>query len=229
MNIRVWLPLAAMALIASPFVQAGGRPPPRCDAFTILTIHLERNATDNDGEAVILAKGDDEGLRSLVVLAPNGRNLATFAGNNRGIGVREFILESSEPADFNEVLRSFPAGVYWAYGTTVDGECVRGRMTLSHNLAPTTVIHSPSADEVIARDGFVLSWSPVAEAVSYVVSVDNEDRGTKLVAESAPDAMSFTVPADWLEPGTSYIASVAVKTANGNVSSVEIPLTTAEE
>ena len=102
-------------------------------------------------------------------------------------------------------------------------------MTLSHDLAPTTVIHTPAAEEVIARDGFVLTWSPVAEAVSYVIAIDNEDRGTSLVAESAPGAMSFTVPADWLEPGTAYIASVAVKVANGNVSSVEIPLTTAAE
>lgn len=200
-----------------------------CGEFADLSIILEQNATDGDAEVVILAKGQDDGLKSLTVTSPTGRITAAFIGNPRGIGIREFILESAEPTDIPAVLRSFPEGRYQFRGKTVAGDCLKGSATLSHVLAPATVILGPGDGQVVDPASFVLSWEAVPGAASYVIGIDNEDRGNALVAEIAPTSTSFTVPAEWLEPGTEYAASVAVKAADGNVSSVEITLSTTDE
>ena len=225
--------LGMLGIAAHPVYASDSPDPPDtprvCEAFVSLAILLEVNATDNDGEVVVHVRSGNDGLRSLAIVGPGGRTLVAAAGRRNAIGYRDFILESTEPADLNEVLRAFPAGKYLAYGTTVGGHCLKGTMQLSHVAAPATTLLAPAAKAVVPVDGFVLRWMPVAGAVSYVITVDNEDRGTKLVAESAPNATSFVVPADWLEPGTSYTAAVAVKAATGNVSSVEIPVSTAAE
>ncbi len=200
-----------------------------CGEFADLSIILEQNATDGDAEVVILAKGQDDGLKSLAVISPTSRLTGSFVGNPRGIGIREFILESAEPTDLQSVLRSFPEGDYRFRGTTVKGDCLQGTATLSHVLAPATVILTPGEDEVLAPGNFVLTWEAVPGAASYVIGIDNEDRGNALVAEIAPTATSFTVPQEWLEAGTEYAASVAVKAADGNVTSVEIAVFTIDE
>ena len=220
--------IGALALLGAGPAQATNSRP-SCGEFSELSIILEQNATDGDAEVVVFAKGQDDGLKSLTVTSPKGRLTGAFIGNPRGIGIREFILESAEPTDIDSVLRSFPEGNYRFRGTTVNGDCLKGTATLSHVLAPATVILTPGEDEVLPLDGFVLSWEAVPGAASYVIGIDNEDRGNALVAEIAPTATSFTVPAEWLEAGTEYTASVAVKAADGNVSSVEITVTTVDE
>ena len=200
-----------------------------CGEFSELSIILEQNATDGDAEVVVFAKGQDDGLRSLTVTSPRGRLTAAFIGSSGGIGIREFILESAEPTDIESVLRSFPEGVYRFRGRTVNGECLKGSATLSHIFAPATVILTPGEDEVIAPENFVLTWEAVPGAASYVIGVDNEDRGTALVAEIAPTATAFTVPREWLEAGTEYTVAVAVKAEDGNSSSVEITVTTIDD
>lgn len=218
---------AALLTVASPTHASG--PKRTCGEFENLSIILEQNATDGDAEVVVLAKGQDNGLKSLTVVAPTGKVTAAFIGNPRGIGIREFILESAEPADIPAVLNSFPEGTYRFRGTSVNGDCLRGRATLSHVLAPTTAIVAPGKDEILAVDNFVVRWQPVDGAASYVIGIDNEDRGTTLLAEITPTANSFTVPSEWLEPGTAYTVSVAVKAGDGNVSSVEVAVSTVAE
>lgn len=200
---------------------------PSCEEFEVLSIHVEVNATDEDGEAILVAKTVEEGLRTLKVVAPNGKTIAWFDASKRTIGTRELILESPEPSDFNQVLKSFPEGEYEVSGKTMGGGCVEGTAILSHELAPMTEIHTPAADAVVNLDSFVLSWDTVLEAVSYIIAIDDETSGTSLVAESPATATTFEVPADWLEAGHVYTAAVAVKTDNGNVTSVEISVSTA--
>lgn len=220
--------IGALALFgAGPAIATNSQP--SCGEFSALTIVLEHNATDGDSEVVVFAKGQDDGLKSLTVTSPKGRLIGAFIGNPKGIGIREFILESAEPTDLNSVLRSFPEGKYRFRGTTVNGDCLKGTATLSHVLAPATVILTPGEGEVLALDGFVLRWEAVPGAASYVIGIDNEDRGNTLVAEIAPTATSFTVPAEWLEAGTEYAASVSVKAADGNASSVQITVATIDE
>src|SRR5688572_6758342 len=78
-----------------------GRARTDCLEFSELTLTLERNATDGDTEVVIFAKGQDAGLKRLIVIAPNGRTVAAFHGSQQGVGIREFVLESAEPPDLD--------------------------------------------------------------------------------------------------------------------------------
>ena len=83
-----------------------------CSEFEELAITLEQNATDGDAEVVLFAKGGDEGLKRLRIIAPDERIVANVQGDDQGVGLREFSLESAEPPDFGAVLGSFPEGTY---------------------------------------------------------------------------------------------------------------------
>jgi hypothetical protein len=140
---------------------------------------LEQNATDGDAEVVFFAQGGDVGLKRLTVTAPNGRRVARITGDRRGVGIREFLLESAEPPDLPAVLASFPEGDYSFVGKTVDGECLKGTVPLSHQLAPATTLLTPEEDEVVPVDQLVLSWAATAGAERYVVELNNEDSGSE--------------------------------------------------
>ncbi len=111
-----------------------------------------QNATDGDAEVVLFAKGGDEGLKKLRIIAPDGRIVANVQGDHRGVGLREFSLESAEPPDFGAVLGSFPEGTYTISGRTVSGQCLAGRADLSHGFAPKTILRSPLQDADIPWD-----------------------------------------------------------------------------
>jgi hypothetical protein len=218
---------AGMVLSASPVHARNSNQ--QCEPFSELSMVLEQNATDGDAEVVLFAKGQDEGLRSLTVISPTGRLTTSIVGSNRGVGLREFVLESAEPPEIERVLRSFPEGTYHFRGKTISGTCLRGTADLSHTLAPATVVLTPAENEVVALDGLVVTWAPVPGAVSYIVEVDNEDRGNALLAEVFAPGTSFNVPSGWLEHGTEYLAAVAVKMEDGNKTSVENAFTTIDE
>ena len=70
------------------------------EEFDTASVHFEQNATDGDVEVVFKAKADDEGLAKLTIVAPDGRTVADFrAPDPTTLGIREFELESPEPAD----------------------------------------------------------------------------------------------------------------------------------
>ena len=72
-------------------------------------------------------------------------------------------------------------------------------------LAPATVVLTPAENQIVPLDGLVVTWAAVPGAVSYIVEVDNEDRGNAI------------------------LAAVAVRMADGNVTSVENTFTTVDE
>ncbi|MGH8489156.1 MAG: hypothetical protein ACREXS_09920, partial [Gammaproteobacteria bacterium] len=123
-----------------------------CLEFTDLRMTLEQNATDGDTEVVLFAKGQDDGLKKLRIVRPDGRTVAEFRANRRTVGLREFALESAEPPELERVLRSFPEGTYRFAGRTVEGDCLRGSAFLSHAIAPGTRILSPGEGETVPRD-----------------------------------------------------------------------------
>ena len=75
----------------------------------------------------------------------------------------------------------------------------------------------------------MVSWVAVPEAVSYVVEVVNEETENALLVSVPAGATSFNVPAAWLAPDTEHQVAVAVKTATGNLTSVEIVFFTGPE
>ena len=215
--------LAALGLAITPQPVAADEPKARreCLEFSELALTLERNATDGDTEVVIFAKGQDTGLKRLTVTAPNGRTVAAFQGSQRGIGIREFVLESAEPPDLDAVLSSFPEGEYQISGRTVDGECIKGTVSLSHQIAPETTLLTPGDEEAVSTNQLVLSWAPVPGAERYIVELNNEDTGGENTFTVFPPTTSLAIPAHFLQPGSEYQFGVGVKATNGNITFVE--------
>jgi hypothetical protein len=155
---------------------------------------LERNATDGDTEVVLLPLAQDEGLKQLEITAPNGRRVAKFDGDGRGIGIREFLLESAEPPDLDAVLASFPEGIYSFNGKTVTGDCLKGTASLSHDIVPATQLLTPAEDEVVQINQLILSWEAVEDVERYVVELNNEDTGSEMTFDVFPPTTSVAIP-----------------------------------
>ena len=223
--------IAAIVLVLSAVVGMSSRdawPAKKsCQPFEELRMALERNETDGDTEVVLFAQGQDEGLRSLVITGPGGKQVAEVRGSKRGVGLREFLLESAEPPDLDLVLRSFPEGTYQVRGRTVGGGCLAGSVVLSHTIAPATQLLTPAEDEVVAVDELVLSWTAVPGAVLYIVEIQNEDLGNEHTLQILPPTTSVAIPAALLVPGSAYQWGVAVQAADGNVTAVESTFSTA--
>jgi len=221
--------LATLALIGMVAVRVAAADGLSCSDFSELAMTLERNATDGDTEVVFFAQGGDEGLGRLAIIAPGGRRVAKFEGDRRGIGLREFLLESAEPPDLERVLASFPEGPYAFNGITVKGDCLRGSAALSHDIAPETTLLTPSEDEEVIAGQLVLSWTPVAGAERYIVELNNEDSGSEFTFEVFPPTTALAIPASLVEAGSEYQFGVGVRAPSGNVTFVELTFTTAEE
>jgi hypothetical protein len=192
-----------------------------CLEFSELRMTLEQNATDGDTEVVLFAKGQDNGLDRLVIISPQGREVAAFKGDRGGIGIREFHLESAEPPDLDAVLASFPEGTYTFAGRTVNGECITGSMFLSHESAPSTELLTPKEEQVVPIEQLTLSWKPVDGAARYVVELNNEDTGSEFTFQVFPPTTSMVIPAHFLQGGSEYQFGVGVQTAAGNITFVE--------
>jgi hypothetical protein len=199
-----------------------------CDEFSELRMTLEQNATDGDTEVVLFAQGGDVGLVLLEITAPDGRRVAKFEGDGRGIGIREFLLESAEPPDLDAVLGSFPEGEYSFTGKTVTGDCLKGTASLSHEIVPPTELLTPKEDEEVKINQLVLSWEPVDGVERYVVELNNETTGSEMTFEVFPPTTSVAIPAHFLQPGSEYQFVVGTKIENGNVTFVELTFFTAD-
>lgn len=192
-----------------------------CESFSELSMVLEQNATDGDSEVVIFAKGQDIGMDKFIVRSPDNRKVAKFNGDKRGVGIREFLLESAEPPELEKVLGSFPEGEYSFEGRTVEGGCLKGNALLSHALAPETQILSPEPNEVLNRNFVNVSWMPMDEAASYIVELKNEETEKAILVEIPSTSTSFKAPANWLVADTEYQVAVTVVTVSGNKTGVE--------
>ena len=184
-----------------PTAQSAAANKKSCIEFSELRMTLEQNATDRDIEVVLFAQGGDVGLDRFEITAPGGRRVAKFDGDGRGIGIREFLLESAEPPDFDAVLKSFPQGEYTFTGKTVTGDCLRGTASLSHQIVPPTKLLSPAEDDVVPVNDLVLTWMAVAGVERYVVELNNEDSGSEMTFEVFPPTTSVAIPAHFLQPG----------------------------
>jgi hypothetical protein len=214
--------IASMMLSITTFALQPAYADERCANFTVLSLRLDQNATDGDTELVVLAKGQNNGLKRLAIFAPNGRRIASFAGDRRGIGMREFQLESAEATDLPQLLTSFPKGKYTFFAESVkEDECLRGTATLSHAIAPATALLTPLDQQVVPIGQVLLSWTSVSGAARYVVQLNNVSAATAMSFEVSPSTTSLAVPAQFLQPDAEYLFLVGVKTSTGNTTYVE--------
>jgi len=66
-----------------------------------------------------------------------------------------------------------------------------------------------------------IEWTPVPGAEAYVVEIENDDIEVSITAEVPGDASGFTVPPDFLEPGTEYDVGVGSVNSVGNLAVAE--------
>jgi hypothetical protein len=200
-------------------------------AFTDAEIFLEQNFTDGDSEAVILAKGGDEGLQSFQLVGPNGVVIYNFDSpkNGQNIGGREIILESPEPSVPNEVLSAYPEGAYTFLGETVSGIKFKSTAELSHALSLPASITFPTEAATVLRSALTVTWGPVTGAEEYVVELKNTTTDLSLTVQVPADTTAFQVPQQWIVPGMEYQVSVTVVNDAGNKVSSELSFFTMNE
>jgi hypothetical protein len=184
--------------------------------FAEATIILEHNASDGDGEIVMFVKGGDIGLAELSVSAPNGEVVLHVASPDKGVGYREFALETAEPA-LEQVLQAYPEGTYRFDGRDLRGARLHGEAVLAHHLPASPVI------DITRVETGTVSWKSVPEAKLYRLEFEREDGDRdllKFVLDLPNTFTTFRIPSAFLAPGDCQIGVAAVS-GNGNVVVVE--------
>jgi Fibronectin type III domain len=186
-------------------------------------IIIEFNATDSDlGIQAFLGGPPWEVVE---IVSPDGRKVFHVdRGTLKELGMNELSFESEEPSlddlPLKQFLALFPEGEYRFLGTTVEGDDLVGTATLTHDIPDAPVVVSPE-EGTVDSDNIVIKWNPVAsppgiEIAGYEVTVEREDPFRVLSADVPPTTTSFTVPADFLEPGTEYKFEVLAIETSGN-------------
>jgi hypothetical protein len=204
-----------------------GRKP--VEKFETVSLCVERNATDADTEIVLQAVPADDGLRHFEVRAPDGRRVFAFSSADPSVlGIREFELESPEPAG-DRILAAYPEGSYRFAGQTHAGLLFFSKARLSHQMPDPAVIIAPIEGEEIPLSDLTIRWSPVPGVSQYVLELENEsaDPEQSLSLNLPADVTSFTVPANWLVPGSEYQVGIATIAPNCNIVFVESTFQTA--
>jgi hypothetical protein len=217
--------VGAVVLVGSP------APSPRIAAepFAIASVFFEQNATDKDVEVVFDAKGGDDGLVQLTVVAPDGRTVVDIkAPDASTLGLRQFRFESPERGDVAGIKAAYPEGVYTFDASTTGGVKFHGTSTLRHTLPATATGVRPAADaEDVPVMGLVIRWTPARNLAAYVIAIEQDSLEVSVSAKLPGSATSFAVPDGFLAPGMEYVLSIGTMTSEGNTSYVESTFTTA--
>jgi len=214
--------LGLLVLGAPGFAQAD-------EKFEQIAVRLESNATDEDVEVVFEATSGDIGLATLRVAAPDGRTVIDFKAPDTKLGIRRLVLESPEPTNDGRLQKDFPAGAYTFTGSTVKGEKLAGKATLSHQLpGPASIVWPRPKEKNVPVKDVQLQWTAPKNLASCLVVIEDEKAGVKVLqATLAGTATTLAVPDGLLAPGREYKVEVATVTREGNRSTVERNFTTA--
>jgi len=215
--------LGLLALGAHGFAHAD-------EKFERVAVRIEQNATDEDVEVVFEATSGDIGLATLRVTAPDGRTVIDFKAPDSKLGIRHLVLESPEPTNDGRLQKDFPAGEYTFTGSTVKGEKLSSKATLSHKLpGPASIVQPrPPKEKNVPVKGLQLRWTAPKNLASCVVVVEHEETGVKLLqATLSGAATTLAVPDGLLVPGTEYKLEIGTVSREGNRSFVETSFTTA--
>jgi hypothetical protein len=195
------------------------------------TMIVEVNATDGDAGLQVFLDGKP--WRSMTISGPDGRTLLAVNAEARlrNFGLTELFSESSEPpfdvfplAKFKAL---FPEGKYTFAGTTVEGQRVVRRATLTHAIPDGPEIVSPAAGAAVARDDAVARWKRVStpagiDVVGYRAIVTREEPLRVFSVDLPASARRVRVPAEFLESRTEYKLEVQAIEASGNQTLTEV-------
>ena len=189
--------------------------------FSYVNIHLERNVTDGDVEAVLEIKADEDGLTKLSVVSPKGKTILNFESPDKAImGIRQFRFESPEPKNEESLKSAYPEGIYIFNGETTSGKKLSGTSKLVHTLpAAGKIIQPSSGANNLGTSNLTISWSAEKDAASFIVYVENDD--FEFTVSLPGSKNTIVVPEGFLEPKTEYMMGLGTRAKNGNVSFVE--------
>jgi len=219
--------IAAVRSDPTPSAEAASAPIRLADARLI----VEVNATDGDAGLQLFLDG--EPWSTMTMSGPDGRRLLAIEtdGRLKGYGLTELFSESSEPPftefPLEEFKKLFPEGRYSFAGTTIEGQRLVGRATLTHDIPDGPEITAPTGGETVARDNVVARWNAVTtpagiDIVGYRVIVTREDPLRVFNADLTASATSMAIPAEFLESGVEYKLEVQAIEAGGNQTLTEI-------
>jgi len=192
--------------------------------FSVVSVHFEQNAADDDVEVVFEAGGGREGLAKLTVVSPDGRTVVDFtAPNVSALAMRQFRFESPEPKEINSLKSAYPEGVYIFDGTTASGGKLHGKDTLNHQLPVRASFLQPEAEAAgVATRNLKITWAPARNLSAYIIYIEQtENRAINITAKLPGAATTFDVPDGFLLPGTEYKLRIGTVAEQGNTSFVE--------
>jgi hypothetical protein len=199
------------------------------EAFETAGVRFETNATDGDVEVVFEVKAGDAGLLKLKIVSPGGRTVVDFTAPDAStLGIRQFQMESPEPADVASLKAAYPEGTYQFSGTDAEGTRFAGEATLSHQLPATASFQYPVEEaEDVPFEALVVTWPAIPNMAGYIVEIEQDELEVNVTARLPGNATSFAVPPGFLQAGTEYALAIGTVMENGNLSFVETSFTTA--
>ncbi len=227
---RLKILLALIALMAFQVLAlCAGKKNDAPGPFETATVRFEQNATDGDVEVVFEAKGGDQGLAKLTVVAPDGRTVVDFTAPDAStIGIRSFRFESPEPTDIEGLKAAYPQGAYRFTAATSDGLHFSSESALNHKLPATTSILQPAAEaEGVSVEALQITWNPIRGLAACLITIEQEDMDLYVSAKLPGSATTFSVPNGFLLPGIEYKIAIGTVTEEGNASFLETTFTTA--
>jgi hypothetical protein len=200
------------------------------EAFETIAVHLERNLTDNDAEAVFEASTAGAGMTALDIIAPGGRKVISLEAPDAKLGLRHVTCETPEPKNMERLLSEFPAGLYQFTGTTASGHKLHGQAELSHAFpAAASVVHPSGGDKAVPLSGRIIQWAPVKDVRAWIVVIGQESTGREVRANLSGSSTSFVVPEGFMSPGTEYKLELGAVGKNGNTSFIEADITSSRQ
>ena len=198
--------------------------------FEVAEIRFEQNATDGDVEVVFEIKAGDKGLTELKIVSPDGKVVVNINSPDAStLGIRQFRFESPEPKDVNSLMSAYPEGEYVFSGISTDGKQYKSTSKLNHKLPSTVSFLSPEPGaEDVAEENLIINWSPVENAVSYIIEIDQNELDFNLTVKIGGNKTSFALPDGILVAGKEYTIGIGAVSGSGNISVVETSFTTSD-
>jgi len=223
--------------------------PPEPEELEDAEIRIETNYSDMDSGLQIFADGDP--WKQIKVTGPNGNIVYSVSnkGDLKGLGSTEFFTESNEPnyeeLILPEILSFMPEGEYVFEGFTIENKKIVGTAELTHNLPCGPEVDSPMEDGELDPTMPVITWSPVTtiintssptgecfvdddedlEIIHYELIVEIEGTEQKLTVILPPDAESYELSPDFVEPGEDYKMEIIAREESGNQTITEVEFT----
>jgi len=195
--------------------------------FERVAVYLEQTVEDEDTEIVFDAVSGSVGLKTLQVVAADGRLVVDFKAPDSNLGIRHITLESPEPKNDGSLQADFPAGTYKFSGTLTSGTMLRGEATLSHAFpGPARITQPREGERLVPGRPLQIKWNPAREAAGYALVIEQEQSGREMKVDLSRTASTFTVSDGFLLPGLEYKLGIAAIAKSGNRTVTEIDVGT---